>query len=295
MQAKSVVVAAAACAIGAVSASLFAGSLTPPAGPVAGTFKTMQEVEPRIAVSSVNTPGSAFTQYIISQPGSYYLTGDIVGVSGKNGIEINSDNVTLDLNGFELRGVPGALHGIRMSLRRQRVSLRNGVISNWGGDGASLSIDSGIVENVRFGNNSLWGLTLGSTSFGGRVSGCNFINNGGLSSSFGGGMSVGGGAVVENCSVYGSSGYGIQVNSFSLISRCAVWSTSADPGVLQSGTGVFASGSGVIVESTTSSLNSGKGIDITAGAGVVRGCSALFNSTGNVAANVPSVVVESVY
>src|SRR5215472_5508177 len=47
-----------------------------------------------------STGGFPFT---ITQPGSYILTGNIV-VSLGGGIEIASDNVTIDLNGFTISG-----------------------------------------------------------------------------------------------------------------------------------------------------------------------------------------------
>jgi hypothetical protein len=65
-----------------------AGPLSPPGGPVASTYKTLSEVEPRTAVSLANTPGDADSLFKITQPGSYYLTGNIVGVAGKHGVEI---------------------------------------------------------------------------------------------------------------------------------------------------------------------------------------------------------------
>ena len=36
---------------------LFAGPLDPPVGPITPTFKTLTEVEPRIAINATNTPG----------------------------------------------------------------------------------------------------------------------------------------------------------------------------------------------------------------------------------------------
>lgn len=89
-----------------------AGDLNPPAGPVAPTMKTLVEVEPRTAVNSANTPGDADSVYKITTPGSYYLTDSITGVSGKHGIKIETDDVTLDLMGFALIGVPGSLDGV---------------------------------------------------------------------------------------------------------------------------------------------------------------------------------------
>ena len=68
---------AVALALSASAGLLIAGPLTPPAGPVGPTYKTLSEVEPRTALNAANTPGDASNLFIISQPGSYYLTGPI--------------------------------------------------------------------------------------------------------------------------------------------------------------------------------------------------------------------------
>ena len=57
-------------------------------------------------------PGDANAVFVISQPGSYCLGSNVVGVAGKNGIKIDADNVTLDLAGFGVLGVGGSLSGI---------------------------------------------------------------------------------------------------------------------------------------------------------------------------------------
>src|SRR6187397_3128637 len=77
-----------------------AGDLNPPAGPVGSTMKNLSDVEPRIAVNATNTPGDADSVFKITQSGSYYLAGNITGVSAKYGVEIAASGVTLDLNGF---------------------------------------------------------------------------------------------------------------------------------------------------------------------------------------------------
>lgn len=59
-------------------------------------------MEARTPVDAAHAPGNATNQFIISQPGSCYLTGNINGVSGKNGILISASGVTIDLNGFNL-------------------------------------------------------------------------------------------------------------------------------------------------------------------------------------------------
>src|SRR6059036_2664026 len=78
-----------------------------------------------IEVNSVNTPGDATAEFVISQPGSYCLPGNVVGVSGKSGIRIDADDVTLDLAGFGMIGASGSLSGILIN-NHFRIAIRNG-------------------------------------------------------------------------------------------------------------------------------------------------------------------------
>ncbi|MCG3122239.1 MAG: hypothetical protein GIKADHBN_00620 [Phycisphaerales bacterium] len=122
------------------AAMLTAGPLDPPAGPVAPTNKTLHEVEPRIPLSPTTTPGDADSIFRITQPGSYYLTGNLTGVSGKSGIEIASSYVTVDLNGFTLTGVSGSLSGITRDVPgRTGLVLRNGSVVGWGAHGVQFT------------------------------------------------------------------------------------------------------------------------------------------------------------
>ena len=110
-RATRTVLSLAALALLITGGLLYAGPLNPPAGPVTSTYKTLTEVEPRIAINATNTPGDAIgdpspSLFKITQPGSYYLTGNITGVEDTHGIEIVASGVTLDLNGFDLLGVP---------------------------------------------------------------------------------------------------------------------------------------------------------------------------------------------
>ncbi|HZW06458.1 MAG TPA: right-handed parallel beta-helix repeat-containing protein [Phycisphaerales bacterium] len=111
-----------------------AGPLNPPAGPVASTAKPLAELEPRIPINATNTPGNIIATYHISQPGSYYLTGNLTGEAGKMGIEVTANDVTIDLNGFALIGVANSNEGIGTGNAplRSGITVRNGSIRGWG-------------------------------------------------------------------------------------------------------------------------------------------------------------------
>ena len=199
-------------------AALYAGPLNPPAGPVAPTLKTLTEVEPRIAINLTNTPGDNDSLFKITQPGSYYLTGNITGVVGKHGIEIAASGVTLDLNGFDLVGVPGmgAFDGVSVvNGGVGNVTVRNGSVRNWGDEGIDLSIAlisriDGVLATANLGN----GIHVGN---GGTVSNCTAFSNSGD------GIANGSSCVVSNCAVFDNSGVGIRASiGTSSITECLV-------------------------------------------------------------------------
>jgi hypothetical protein len=106
------------------------GSLAPPGAP-APTMKSLDQVEPRTPVDTVHTPGASLFMFYINQPGSYYLTTNIVGLSGKDAIGISANNVTLDLNGFALIGGSGTEEGIYIYNTCTNITVRNGNVSGW--------------------------------------------------------------------------------------------------------------------------------------------------------------------
>jgi hypothetical protein len=119
------------------------GSLTPPGAP-APTMKTLAQIEPR-------TPISGPLPLTISSAGSYYLTTNLTGVAGTNGITIVANNVTLDLNGFTLQGVVlASLTGLYVSGTRTNITVRNGTISGWGQHGVFAGTFANLSENVVF-------------------------------------------------------------------------------------------------------------------------------------------------
>ena len=99
------------------------------------------------ALAGAVTPGDvAGFPISINQPGSYRLSGTLTVPAGLNGIEINVDGVTLDLNGFVING-PGAFPNGSFSAvagtDRQRISVANGGV-------AGFVVGLSFVGNARF-------------------------------------------------------------------------------------------------------------------------------------------------
>ena len=158
--------AGASCALVLMTTTLAAaGDLNPPGGVIAPTLKTLDEVEPRIPISLVTTPGDADSTFKIVKPGSYYLTGEIVGQPGKFGIEVATSNVTIDLMGFSMRATPGnGLSAIYTGFGAglHNVSVVNGHIDGWI-DGVDLTgVDGGRVAGVHSIDAQNNGLSLGT-------------------------------------------------------------------------------------------------------------------------------------
>ncbi len=117
----------------AASAVAFAQpSIDPPAGPIeeSGRFGTL------IELTQATAPGDSDSVFKISQPGSYVLTEDVVVPAFRIGIELASDDITLDLNGYAIRGETNSSNsGIALrptsqgSLTLDNITVRNGIIS----------------------------------------------------------------------------------------------------------------------------------------------------------------------
>jgi parallel beta-helix repeat protein len=207
------IIAAGVCGLVLTAPSGFSqGSLTPPGAP-APTMKTLQQVEPRTDVLKLS--GDASDLFLITNSGSYYLTTNIVGVSGKNGIFITANNVTLDLNGFALLGVPGSVEGIQVSgsLSCTNVTVRNGNVSGWGSGGVSVANSTSynlVFDRLNLSVNSS---SVGINAFNALISGCT-VNGG----SYG---IIAVESDVRDCSINGSANAGILVN-YGTVSGCLV-------------------------------------------------------------------------
>ncbi len=126
---------------------VLAGPLSPPPGQPAPTYKTLAEIEPRTPISAATTPGDATCLYKITQPGSYYLTGNITGQVGKSDVVVAASNVTIDLAGFM---ISGGNYGIwTQNLQSSVVALR-GSITGCSSDGIYFGGTDGCrVEDVQ--------------------------------------------------------------------------------------------------------------------------------------------------
>src|SRR5688572_1585520 len=119
------------------------GSLNPP-GPPGPTMKRLDEVEPRTNLQATPAPAGVDTgnvdyHFIINQSGSYYLSAN-VGVTKANGIQVNAEGVTLDLNGFEISRTSGSGgSGIELVSTAHRTVIRSGSIQGFTNGIGSLS------------------------------------------------------------------------------------------------------------------------------------------------------------
>lgn len=266
---------AAVTALACAASIALAGPITPPPGPVSST----PGPEPRIAVNATNTPGAANSLYRITQPGSYYLTGNVTGVVGKHGIEINASGVTLDLNGFDVVGVAamGAFDGVTSdSSSLSNVEVKNGSVRNWGDKGVDFSSGTSrtiTVTGVRAGGNVATGIAVGEASI---VSGCTSSLNGGT------GITAGTGSVIIGCTSTANTAFGISASTGCKITACNAFDNG--------GTGIFGSAGSSVINCVA---HSNDGIGIEVGFGVtVADCSAAYNGSHGFEASNASTITN---
>ena len=267
------------------------GALAPTAAP-APIFKTLNQIEPRTPISSL--------PFTISQPGSYYLTRNLSGASGQNGISIGADNVNLDLMGFTITGAGTTGIGIVAAGHHKNITVVNGVIQTWGeaglkfdssdtlscildqlvasgngsssGKGIFCNIPGTIIRRCSATANKGNGIECGE---GGLILECSSLNNTGF------GFIGGDGCVFRDCMARGNgnaSGGGIQAGNYSSLTNCSVSNNQVGASQFFTNIGV---GSGCTV--TNCIVGNSKGYGLTAGSGnTITGCAITdLNASGD--------------
>ncbi|MFT3683597.1 MAG: right-handed parallel beta-helix repeat-containing protein [Phycisphaerales bacterium] len=239
------------------TAAALAGPINPPAGPIISSMKTMTEIEPRTAINAANTPGDATNMFIINQPGSYYLTGNVTTGSGQTAIKVNASYVTIDLNGFTISGGGGTSSGIMIVSTAVQDVVRNGTIVFFSQHGLNATGVKGMqVKDLRVSLVGSNGIQVGQGS---TISDCTIgQSNTGIVLSLS--------CTLRNSTVQNASFAGVNAYIGSTITNC----TANNCGV------GFAALSRCTLQSCTAASNTGNGFEGDDWV-VVRGCSATSN------------------
>jgi hypothetical protein len=241
-----------------ISSVLAQGSLTPPGAP-APTMRTLLQIEPRTPISSL--------PYSISSSGAYYLTTNLTGTSGSDGIDILASNVDLDLNGFTMTGVAGSQYGIFVAFGPDSgLTIRNGTVTGWGFYGIFVTNSiSASLQRIRANGNTSGGISIGPYSV---AEDCAASGNGGV------GITAGIGCRITDCTVTANGTSGLSANATAVVSGCIAMSNLLN-GILVGNAGTVSGCS-----ATQNAANGGAGIATGTGSTVI-GCTADFNVNGS--------------
>lgn len=163
----------------------------------------------QIEISQAGVVAAGGFPYVVSSPGSYVLTSDLVVADpAGEAISVHASDVSIDLNGFSITGPIQCLgsggsivctpagegtdgSGIRALGTTDTVDVRNGFVSGFGGEGIWLqagkvtdvtvhSTDFGIVlgSGVVRGSQAIRNRVSGITVQNGTVEGCSAAENG---------------------------------------------------------------------------------------------------------------------
>lgn len=246
--------AARALAFASLAAGICAAS---PALAAGGVREINQAAALAGGVTPGDTPGFPVT---LSVAGAYALTGALTppaATGATSAISITANDVSIDLNGFRIEGPvtgcpaacapAGAGNGVS-GVGRSNVTVRNGTVRGFGGNGVALGNEAR-VDRVHVADNGDDGIEVGSGSL---VSSCIARSNGdaglyaGVTSSVvmrgnvvhdngGDGIEAGYGSTLAGNVVYENAGNGITTQSGSTVSDNVV---SANGTVLVDGDGI---------------------------------------------------------
>lgn len=247
-----------------IANSLFAqGNLEAP-GPPSPTMKTLAQVEPRTIIT--NLP------YTITQSGSYYLVTNLTAASGVTGITINADNVTVDLNGFELVGTGPFANGIWATPAfRTNIVVRNGTVRGWGGNGLALvNANNCQVSDLR---------VLNCTGYGIEIRQSAIIRGVTASKNVAAGIFAAAGSVIVGCTA-SDNGVGIVAERGCTVLQCTA---------VNNANGIAGQARNVIKDCTVHS-NYGVGIEFYSAGNLIRDCAIALNQSTGVVVQAGSTV-----
>ncbi len=258
-----------ATALLVTSGVVLAGDVNPPAGPIGPTGVTLAEIRANLdaiedqAIDAFDTlvgihtatpieslPGDVGAEYVISQPGAYFLSANHLGDGANTVIEVRASDVVIDLRGFAILGdglfAGTGSYGIDTVGGVNNVTVRNGSIATFGdssGGGVRLNGEGNRVEDVRVVTTQGSGIRTGGNSIVLR----SVVYNAGS------GISAGFASVLRDCAVQSAAG-----NGYTLDSGCVVENCTAD----QNGNDGFSASEGVVIEGCASSRNGDDGYDL---------------------------------
>lgn len=243
------------CTLNSQPSTFAQGSLTPPPGPITPTMKNLDQIDPGVALDPAQFPA---TGYVITQPGSYYLTGNVTAIAASEAaITINASDVTLDLRGFALiaasgSGLTSADSAILIGTGQSHVTVRNGTITGaWYAGLYGISANCN-AERLRVSRTNVYGIRLAAN--GAQIIDCHAEGSGVSGGTSGtisaAGISAASHALIKSCSATQCAGDGIATGSHSLMLDSAGHENGAD-GVQSSNGSVFSR--------CVSSRNTGRG------------------------------------
>jgi len=198
------------------------GPLDPPQGPISPSFKTLDQVEPRVPIDQV--------PFSITESGSYYLTGNL---SGNAGITVSAPGVMIDLMGHTLEATGGQPTAIEADDASGGLVLRNGRLVGWGLGVAMEDGGAATIERVHFEQSSTAVLTQekatildcvvrGATSSGIICGDGSIVKNVIVENCTDSGIVLGNDAVVSGAEISGSGSTGLITGDRSAISDVSI-------------------------------------------------------------------------
>ncbi len=232
----------------ALSSTVFSQGPLAPSGAPAPGMKTLEQVEPRLAITSL--------PFLITRSGSYYLTQSFVSGFILEGITIWTNNVSIDLNGFTMDG-GGGQNGIQSPYNNIRIC--NGTLLNW-----ENAISMPMANNVQIDGITVAGCDRAFDLYRyAKVAHCQIDHRGSSYSA----IRVADSCQISDCILSGGQSSGIYADNDAQITRCSI-----------SGFGYYGiqCGANSQIADCMLSSNHMQGIHTTDNALVLR-CQSLFN------------------